>query len=219
YGQAQSGVVNITSRSGKSKFESGLEYRTDRIFDNSYNTQFLSAYIGGPDPFTGKLLPQLGLGLPGKFSFFLSTNTNLSNTFYNNHRDRQDISFLGINFQERQDNSLNLNAKLDWDNEKGIYTALSYHGSWKEWSRFEWLWRDYPNNMIDEERANHNLNFKFTHTLSPATFYNLNFGFLGVNYKASLNGVKPSEFWLFYPDSASYADGQGVDYDTWNREY
>ncbi len=52
---------------------------------------------------------------------------------------------------ERQENDRNLNGKLTWDMTGQHKLALSYHGAWKKWSDFDWLWRDFPDNTSDLE--------------------------------------------------------------------
>ena len=187
YGQAQSGVVNITTRTGTSKFTGGLEYKTDEITNNSFDNSYASFYLGGP----------LGLNIPGRPTFFISGNGRLTNTEYNNNRDRQAFTVLGITVKEKQDNTGNLNGKLTWNLSNTVKTELSYHGSWNRWSRFDWPWRDYPNQMIDYNRTNHNAIFKLNHTLSNKTFYNLNFGYMAVDYDANLDGMRPVDYWLY----------------------
>lgn len=218
YGQAQSGVINITTRSGKDYYEGGIEYKTDRPtwLGPSYDTQYATFHLGGPEALSRYWLPKLGIHLPGKIYFFLSANANLTNTEYNNHRTRHFIDVLGIKIREKQDNNGNLNFKLNWRISPSLRISTSYHGSWKRWSRFDWLWKYYPDHTVGYKRDNQNFTFKFNHTLSNATFYDLSFGFLGVTYKASLNGNRPHEFWRFYKDST---DIQGMTYDEWMKFY
>lgn len=203
YGQAQSGVVNITTRSGGDQFSGGIEYKTSEI-GYSYDTQYTSFYLGGPEPITGYLLPKLGLQLPGRMSFFLSSNGTLSDTPYGNNRDRDNVSLLGFNIKEKQDNTGNLNAKINWDISNQFALIFSYHGTWKSWSNFDWVWKNYPDNMADYSRSNQNFNLRINHTLSKSTFYNINFGYLSVDYDGSLYGQDPADFWTFYKDSVAY---------------
>jgi len=199
YGQAQSGVVNVVTRSGGDNYKGGIEYKTDewKALGESYNTHYSSFYIGGPEAITHQLLPFLGVTFPGKMNFFISGNVTLTNTPYNNHRDRKEVSLFGLwNVTEKQDNSQNLNAKISWDITPEHKFALSYHGSWKQWSNFDWTWRDYPNNTADYKRNNHAVNLLFTQVLSKSTYYGLNFGYLGVTYKGSLGGKSPVDFWV-----------------------
>ena len=86
----------------------------------------------------------------------------------------------GLNINEKQDNTGNLNAKINWDISNQFALIFSYHGTWKSWSNFEWVWKNYPNNMADYSRSNQNFNFRINHTLSKSTFYNINFGYLSL---------------------------------------
>jgi outer membrane receptor protein involved in Fe transport len=197
YGQAQSGVVNITTRSGGEHFKGGLEYNTDRweVFGTSEKTDYASLYLSGPEPITQTLLPAIGVHLPGTVGFFFSGNFNLTNTPYNNNRTRGKVKILGFNVDERQENDRNLNGKLTWDMTGSHHLSMSYHGAWKQWSDFNWLWRDYPDNTALWGRTNHAANALFNHVLNPSTYYTLNFGYLGVKYKGSHNGMTPADYW------------------------
>ena len=215
YGQAQSGVVNITTRSGGEEFMGGVEYKTDefKVLGESYETKYTSFYLGGPEPITRNLLPKLGLKIPGKMNFFISGNGNLTNTPYNNNRDRDSISLLGVNIKGKQSNTGNLNAKVNWRLTNQLELTMSYHGSWKRWDNFTWLWKYYPNHMAEYSRNNNNANFKIVHTLSKSTYYTLNFGYLSVDYIGSLNGKRPADFWTFFKDDDEY------DYWTYTKNY
>ncbi|MBD3226239.1 MAG: TonB-dependent receptor plug domain-containing protein [Caldithrix sp.] len=221
YGQAQSGVVNITTRSGGEKFMGGVEHKTDvwHPLGASHNLQYTSFYLGGPELITRNVLPSIGLEVPGKMNFFISGNGNVTNTAYSNSRTRDEIDIFGIQFDEKQDNQGNLNTKLDWQFTDQMKLSLSYHGSWKQWSRFSWPWQKYPDHMVDYSRNSQNWGFRFNHTVSKSTFYNINFSYLGLNYRSSLDGTKPYEFWNFYPDSAAYANNNPISYKDWKAGY
>ena len=201
YGQAQSGVVNITTRSGTDHYNGGAEYKTDRwkALGESYLTDYTSMYLSGPEPITSQLLPALGLQIPGQMSFFFSSNLDMSNTAYDNHKDRGTFSVLGMKLTEREDNTFNINAKLNWDVTSENRFAFSYHGSFKQWSGYDWLWRDYPNHIAGYSRDNSTMTAQYNHVFSKSTYFSLNFGYLGVVYRGSLNGKTPADFW--YRDS------------------
>ncbi len=197
YGQAQSGVVNIITKSGGDTYKGGVEYKTDQagVFGESYTTDYVSLYLGGPEPITQTLLPALGLHPIDGLTFFLSGNTTLSNTEYDNKRKRRDLDLFGFTVRERQDNSVNLNAKVNWDISGSHKFALSYHGSRKQWSSFEYLWKYTPDNTADYRRNNYTLTGAFSHVLSKSTYYTLMAGYLDVVYQGSLGGRTPAEFW------------------------
>jgi outer membrane receptor protein involved in Fe transport len=203
YGQAQSGVVNITTKTGGENFKGGLEYKTDQFgfLKENYETNYGSFYLGGPEPLTEKLLPMLGIDIPGRMHFFLSLNVNLTNTAYNNNRQRDEFSLFGFDVSGKQDNSRNITSKLNWDISRDIRTTFSFNGSWKNWSRFDWAWRYFPDNMSEESRDNLNYNFALNHVLSQNSFYSLSIGFLGINYKNSFNGMNPADFWVITSDT------------------
>jgi outer membrane receptor protein involved in Fe transport len=212
YGQAQSGVVNITTRSGGNRFEGGLEYKSSQADFLGYNTLYSSFYLGGPEPFTNNLFPAVGLKLPGRMYFFLSGNADLDETPHSNGRIRDDITLFGLNFKEKQNNSGNVNLKLNWILSNKIEFVGSYHGSWLGWSNYDWLWKNFPNQTADYNRSNQNFTFRMNHTLSKSTFYNINLGYLSVKYQGSLNDVNgnrlsPADYWVFLEDSVLYDYG------------
>ena len=77
YGQAMSGVVNITLKEGRDTFEGAFKYVSDNwgMADDvisHYNTDRIEFNLGGPDPFLELLPKKLGIDLPGKFSVFFN---------------------------------------------------------------------------------------------------------------------------------------------------
>jgi len=202
YGEAQSGVVNVTTRSGSEKLVGGIEYKTDEpgFWMPSYSTQYAVLHLGGPEPLTNTLLPKIGLNIPGKMYFFVSGNAKMTNTEYDNGRTRSNLSVLGYTIKEKQNNTANLNAKLNYDALENLKIIMNYHGSWNRWSNFNWLWKNYPDHMASYGRDNNNLTLQINHTLNSATYYSLNFGFLSVKYKGSQNGRRPPDFWEFDED-------------------
>lgn len=197
YGQAQSGVVNINTRSGGEKIKGGTELKSDQFgfLGESYNTQYGSVYVGGPEPLTRYILPELGIKLPGEIGFFVSANASMTNTPYDNHKPRNLMDLFGMNVEEKQDNTQNLNGKLNWDITGQIKLSFSYHGSINQWSSFNWYWKNYPDRVANYRRENQAYNMQFYHVLSNSTYYSINIGYLGVIYNGSWNGKKPSDFW------------------------
>jgi len=197
YGQAQSGVINITTRSGGIKRTGGIEYKNDKngLTGDSYNNDFVSFYLGGPFNLTQKLLPLIGLKIPGDMYYFASGNMNLNDTRLDNGRTRKYL-FKSIGLKQRQDNELHLNTKLTWEITPRFSIIGSYNGNFKQWTNFEWYWIMNPDNTGQYLRNTNKLGLRINHVLSSKTFYNLNLGHLQVNYKASLDGhTKIPEYW------------------------
>ncbi len=210
YGQAQSGVVNITTKTGGSKLAGNFDYKSDNglsDFGNSYNTDYVSFSLGGPIPLSN-----------GKLNFFSSGNLNRTDTWLNNNRNRGKLGWLNIGLGERQDNTLNLNAKINYDFKDNIKIIFSFNDAYKSWSNFNWLWHLSPDNMAEYSRETKRYNLRMNHFLSKSTFYNINIGYMTVSYNASIDGsTQPDEWWVFkdgdcnsYPDSIDCGEPDGL---------
>jgi outer membrane receptor protein involved in Fe transport len=86
YGQATSGIVNITTREGSEKYSGGFSYKTDHynLNDDSrgnWNTDIYDVNLSGPEPLTRYLLPALGIQIPGQMSFFGTLYANLTDGY------------------------------------------------------------------------------------------------------------------------------------------
>ncbi len=86
YGQATSGIVNITTREGTEKYSGAVAYKRDHFgFNNdsrtNWNNDIFDFNLSGPEPLTTFLLPELGVKIPGSLSFFGTFYSNLSDGY------------------------------------------------------------------------------------------------------------------------------------------
>jgi outer membrane receptor protein involved in Fe transport len=85
YGQATSGIVNITTREGADRYSGAFSYKTDHPGNPNYrgnwNTDIYNGTVSGPEPVTSLLLPALGVQIPGQMTFFASFNANLTDGY------------------------------------------------------------------------------------------------------------------------------------------
>jgi outer membrane receptor protein involved in Fe transport len=86
YGQATSGVVNITTKEGAKNFSGSVGYKRDHFgFNNNSitnaNTDLYEFNLSGPEPITNFLLPLVGLTVPGSVSFFANFYANLTDGY------------------------------------------------------------------------------------------------------------------------------------------
>lgn len=142
YGNAQSGVVNITTKTGSDKYSGSLQYRTDGISSgSSYNERFYSGSFGGPEPITAYLLPALGVEVPGKVSIFTNASFNQSDgpysfsttNFYNPVKRKvrfggffgNILNNLGFTYSDKQNNEFTYNFKLTYNT--GTNDQVSYN--------------------------------------------------------------------------------------------
>jgi outer membrane receptor protein involved in Fe transport len=85
YGQATSGIVNITTREGSDNYSGSISYKLDHFGFNkesrsNWNTDNFDATLSGPEPITSFVLPALGLDI-GKVSFFGSVYARRSDDY------------------------------------------------------------------------------------------------------------------------------------------
>ena len=131
YGQAMSGIINIKTKEGGSRYRGALSYKRDHFgsFDrdtpiigmfsdsseHSFNTDVVEFSLSGPEPLTRYVLPALGIHVPGELSFFGNFYSLISDT-YLKHRAPQLYSsiFHGTRFAPRQENNWSGLFKLAW---------------------------------------------------------------------------------------------------------
>lgn len=210
YGQAQSGVVNITTKSGATEHRGTIDIKSDldAVMPTGRNEKSYSANISGP-------IYNASEG-SANISYYLSATTNLSDTPYDNGRERETVRLHGIPINEHQDNSLSLLGKLDWQVNSKTRFTFNYNSNDKAWTNFDWLWINNPDNMASYSRKTSNYSLKFQHTFSERTFLDVSLGRLDVNYNASNDGKSPYDFWRVYPDSTSYENDNGIRLENWD---
>src|SRR5271169_399622 len=84
YGNVQSGIINIVTKSGApDKYTGSSQFRTDKMAATNQNETYGSFSFGGPEPLTKYLLPDLGLKLPGTLTFFFNGDIDKNDGYYN----------------------------------------------------------------------------------------------------------------------------------------
>ncbi|MBD3167480.1 TonB-dependent receptor [bacterium] len=109
YGQAMSGLVQITTPEGAPDQYNGIfEWATDSPSgDYSFGQDKVDASFGGPIPFTGSLLPN-------PITFYLTGNMDITDTYtpLGVSYDAQDYVGLGVDLPRRQYNDWSGSLKL-----------------------------------------------------------------------------------------------------------
>ncbi|MBI5472997.1 MAG: TonB-dependent receptor, partial [Ignavibacteriae bacterium] len=145
FGNAQSGVVSITTKTGAEKFSGSGQYRTDGLTNSSFGERYYSGSISGPEPISTYLLPSLGVEIPGKFSFYTSGSFNQSDgpfsftksTFYNPVKRKIQLTGffgsllnnLGFNYSDRQNNEFAFNFKVTYNSGANDQVFYSYRAN------------------------------------------------------------------------------------------
>ncbi len=165
YGNAMSGVVNVVTREGKSKYEGRLKYTTDQAFpksDSLHNTQklFEQGYNFG----LNNLALTLGGPLPWikKATFFSSGGYKSYDAYLPGSDSRETKGTLKLGWRLTNDFKATLSSN---------YAYKDYHKYWHSFSKGAWA-DDTPR----YERWNSQVNLKLNHTISSKTFYTINIG-------------------------------------------
>jgi len=138
YGQATSGVVNVRTKEGGSKFHGSVSYKDDNLFGKTsphvFNTDVLESNLSGPEPITSYLLPELGVQIPGEISFFGNFFGGISDGItqgYSKSVAHQVISstFGGSRFAPREENNWFWLGKFTYRISPTLKLAYSYNQS------------------------------------------------------------------------------------------
>jgi outer membrane receptor protein involved in Fe transport len=222
-GNAQSGVVNIVTKSGSDKYSSSLQYRTDRISSSNQNEYYTSFSLGGPEPITKYLLPNMGVNLPGKLTFFFNMDidrndgpyTYVNNQFFNPLQRKVQLNgFLGgllngfgFRFRDDQHNSFTFNSKIRYDMSSTDQFSYGYRASLTSTHDFSNAWKF----RGDSSGLGANLGIQnvltWTHFFSGNTFLRVNLGKLETDKGNDVAGIKPTDYSAAWQDRDPNGDG------------
>ena len=219
YGQATSGVVNVKTKEGGNTYSGFISYKTDNIGNKNsvhvFNTDVYEIDLGGPEPITSSLLPQLGIQIPGKVTFFGSFYTNISDGITQGYvktiPERLNSSiFYGTRFAPREINNLYMLGKLTYKPSATLKFSYSFNQSVSInqntgalQTNLEYVepspgYQYTFQNILNEANVfTHDTKFQsfsITHTLNAKTYYELKFGYFFTNLRADANGKKWDQY-------------------------
>lgn len=210
YGDATSGVVSVKTRDGGDRYSGFISHKRDNFGSNTSNSAnfFTDVYefnLGGPAPILEKLLPALGLDLPGTFTFFVSGQVSVSDEFTKTSADQVKTSAFDETFwSPRQDNRFNGLFKLTWNIKPGMKFQGAYQRSLIVNQNVNMLRITDASTQIDpgfQFRFSQDLNnantfaaetnlsyLKWTHTVSKSAFYDVQISRLFTTLRVDANG-------------------------------
>jgi outer membrane receptor for Fe3+-dicitrate len=246
YGQAVSGVVNVTTKEGSDRFEGKFSFKRDylnqRIPKNDFlswrnldtygepqNIDIVKASFSGPDPFS-KALKSLGLDMPGRQYLLLSGSMDIRDGYlpiYSRQNKLQSPVYQDDFWSPRQQNDWNGLAKWTWHitgNHK-----LSFNGSRQVGisQGFRLPGEGYPRDFIDN--LDQHLVFTteniltqayYRQVLSESSWFEITAGRNFNRLHANVNGSDDFTTYasIRYPQSA--INGQAVgSADRWHDHY
>lgn len=166
YGQAMSGVVNLSTKEGKEKTEGFFKIFTDDFNVNVKNDNFkrVEMSLGGP------LLFSFG-GPMYDLNYYISGTMNFDDMqFAEDHPDNRSVAQSNHNYHY----SSKLSFRL-WQKLKFVFQSLA--SSWQLYHTTNpALTTNNEKKSADQKKESNRINFTIIHTLNPRSFYTLSFG-------------------------------------------
>jgi outer membrane receptor protein involved in Fe transport len=217
YGNAQSGIVNITTKSGGDSYNGSFQYRTDSPTPQSYNENYFAANLGGPEPITAYLLPSMGVQVPGKLSFFMSANFNqydgpydfTKGNFYNPLTRKVKFSGflgdllngLGFTYSDRQANTFSFNTKVSYAIGESDQFSYSYRANTSSSHPLygSFTWRDRRDSTLsDVDLVDQNV-IQWTHVFGTNSLLRGYVSRLSTDRTSSVGGLDPTSYTFVEP--------------------
>ncbi len=219
FGQATSGVVNVRTREGGSKYHGYLSYKRDNFGSTSsyniFNIDITEANFSGPEPITSFVLPAIGIDIPGELTFFGSFYGGFSDGITQGYfkpkaKQLYSSTFYGSRFAPKSENSWFWMGKLTYKYSPTLKFNYSFNqsvninqNSQSLQSNLEYV-EPSPGYQYEFQYILDNANtfthnnkyhtFTLTHTLNSRTFYELKFSNYFTNLRADANGKSWKEY-------------------------
>lgn len=213
FGQATSGVVNVRTREGSSKYTGGLSYKRDNIGEKTsyhvFNTDILEANVSGPEPITSGLLPALGIKIPGELFFFGSMYMGLTDGITQGYfkptaGKLNSSTFYGTRFSPRAENNWFWLGKLTYKYSPTLRFTYSFNqsvninqNSTSLQANLEYVepspgyQYDYQYDLSNANVFTHNNkyhSFTLNHTPSKKLFYEIKVNYFFTHMRVDANG-------------------------------
>jgi outer membrane receptor protein involved in Fe transport len=212
YGNAQSGIVSIQTKSGGESYTGSVNYRTDDITSQSFNERYVAADVGGPEPITTYLLPSLGVEVPGRVSFFMNGTFDQSDGPYNFNtsqfynpltRKIQFSGFLGdllndagFRYDDKQQNDFTFNSKLSYQPGENDNFSFSYRANAKTsrglYGRYGW--RDYADSLSSDASMSTQNVLTWTHVFGTNSILRGHISALETDRSVSVGSQAPYQY-------------------------
>ena len=166
YGQAMSGVVNLSTKEGKEKTEGFFKIYTDNfgLKVKNDNLRRIEMSLGGP------LLLSFG-GPMYDLNYYISGTTNFDNMQFSNNKNQD-------NPVVPKDHDYHYTSKLSfrlWNKIKIVFQSLA--SSWQLYnSEDQSLITEAEKYSVDQKKIGNRLNMTVIHTLNPQSFYTFSLG-------------------------------------------
>ena len=232
YGNAQSGIINITTKKGTNQFSGKIEYESDHLTNGFHTNSDKYKFV-----LSGPLFPAAN----NKLFFFANAtiythDSQFKNDFGNDPNDEipeLDIywqnrdfydpyknrnSFMGIDWNEKLNNYYHYNLKLNYQFSPLCELVFSMRGNKDHEQPYDHSWRYALNHYIEENLTQNFYNLTFKKMYQSRVSLNLRAGFYMKKYSKNPLGVKMDDFFTLrdknglYEHTSAFADCDGIDY-------
>ncbi len=186
YGNANSGIINIITKSGRNKYTADVIYKGDHPFSPAISTNYDYSYVG----ISGPIAPFKWLGLPGESGFTLSAKTELNDTYYKIGGGYGQTHFLMFDMKNRQQSNYNISAQLNYQPVPAFRIKFQAQEEKGDRKNFNWAWSKRPQYLPINLYTTDRFTMLINQTITKNSFYNLNLGYTIGRSKTSLLGLK-----------------------------
>ena len=199
YGNATSGIVNITTKAGSSVTTAELEYLTDDFGTNilrksSNNFDRMEFNLSGPEPLlANNILPKLGINWFTDKVFYSVQAAGEKTDDYVSYKDYftsatqrgfKSRSILGLfSLDDRMQNSYEAHVNVRYEASPNIRLNLRYNGSWDNNTTFAWSHIYVPAYapVVNENSSTYSA--QLTHQIDKSTYYTVQLSRYNRDYK------------------------------------
>ncbi len=195
YGNAQSGIVNIVTKSGSAEYSGKIEFASDHLVDyDNPDDAFLPIYHSNQDQIKfaigGPVLTPLVSSLRDKFTFYFNAALMTHDSRYHDlyvtdpvselkyltddkfskydpYEDRE--SFLGFDLDSRNYNMYNYNFKTKYNIKPGQTVTFAVRGDYSDYTPYSHFWRYALENYATGESKQSQYIVTYDHTFNPQT--------------------------------------------------
>lgn len=203
YGNANSGVINIITKTGREKLSMDAVLKTDELFGNSLSTNYDYTYFGlnGPIPFLSNS------------GFTVSTHLEMDDTYYKIGGGYGHTNMLGININDKQYGNYGIMAQIHYQPWKDFRIKLQGQFDRNSNKAYNWAWSQIPDALPVTKGESDRLNMIIGHTLTKDSYYNLSVSYQKGNSKTALLGLNSPVDAFQFISTYFYYDGTVIPQD------